>query len=88
MMKQVMVALLIAVSTGAYGGWARMTTSEGCDYYFDPNTVKSTAIGVRAWELLDCPKGRVDEGIFYKSVKVLVEFDCGDERERTLSSTN
>lgn len=65
--------------------WMKATEgADGTTFYIDRDSIKKEGKLLRVWELQDLKeKGPLDE----KSRRVLVEYDCKDERRRVMSFT-
>ena len=63
--------------------WMKATEgADGTTFYIDRDSIKKEGKLLRVWELQDLKeKGPLDE----KSRRVLVEYDCKDERRRVMS---
>jgi len=72
----------------SYAEWVAVASSEssgGYTVYVDPDTIRHEADGVEMWELYDYKKRGTTGGISFLSFKKLNEYNCGEERIRTLA---
>jgi hypothetical protein len=87
-----MLILLMLVSLPARAEWVEVMTGEkdgaSSTIYIDSGTLRKTSDGRRMWVMYSYEKrtqvegnGRLD---YYKSSRVLEEFDCQDKRIRSL----
>ena len=90
-MKQLLLGLMLLVTaTAASAEWTR-TVSGGNDElieYVDRATIRRNGNLVKMWDLMDyktIQKGAT--GMFYLSSKVQSEYDCKEEKIRTLAFT-
>jgi hypothetical protein len=84
MKKAILTLLLAAMSTGALAEWVKVAETKIDFLYFDPTTIRNNGNMRRVWELQDLKQG-TQTGIM--SVRALSEYDCKEERFRTLSVT-
>ena len=86
MRKATVIMLLSVVSSSALGDWVEVGSNDVSTTYADPATIRRAGNMVQMWHLLDYAKARGIEGIKpYLSVKMQDEYDCKQERARTLS---
>jgi len=84
------VIILLLLSSGpAYAEWVLYgTTNEGMHtIYVDPDTIRRKGDLVKMWVLTDFTTAVTVEGSGILSVKTQEEYDCQEERKRTLAST-
>ena len=80
------ILLLAAASSSAAAGWVEVGGNEGTVACADSGTIRRSGNMVRMWHLLDYANARRIEGIKpYLSIKMQDEYDCAQERTRTLS---
>ena len=87
-MKRLLI-LLMLVSQPAWAGWVELATSgSGTDkaitHYWDPETVRKTPNGRRAWIMTDYDQPQVKSFGTFQSTKMVNEIDCAGERVRNL----
>ena len=81
-MKKSLLLVLALTTAPASAEWTRVTANvEGDVYYMDWATLKPTALGGRIWGLVDLKKPKADGARSYKG---LTEYDCQEERVRSL----
>jgi len=86
MRKAILMMLLAVVSGSAVAGWVEVGGNETATTYADPTTIRKAGNMVKMWQLIDYTKARGIEGIKpYLSAKAQHEYDCKQERTRTLS---
>jgi hypothetical protein len=90
-MKRLLI-LLMLVSQPAWAGWVELGsagagTEKAFTHYIDPETVRKTPNGRRAWMMNDFERPQPDPSGSYRSSKELEEFDCAGERNRTLQGS-
>ena len=80
-----LIALLVLSSGPAYSEWVPYgTTNEGI--YVDPDTIRRKGDLVKMWVLTNFTTAETIEGKGTLSVKSQAEYDCQEERIRTLAS--
>lgn len=85
LMMKSFVLLLVGISPPAWAAWVFVASSQGASQYVDPETIRKTQNGRRAWNLMDYANLQRDsEGESYRSEMVLSEFDCAGESFRSL----
>jgi hypothetical protein len=67
--------------------WRRVMGNEAVITYIEPNTIRRSGDSVSMWILLDRKTAAVSHGKAYLSEKTQEEFDCKEERNRTLYAT-
>lgn len=85
-MKRVVFALVLAILNGsAAAAWVSVNDSDDFIAYADPATILRAGDRVRMWDLTDLKSSRPSPyGRRYSSSTAHSEFDCQDERMRTL----
>ena len=73
---------MMIASTHVYAEWVEISKGEKATHYVDLESVKREGNLSSVWVLADLPKPDED-GI--KSVRYLIEIDCGQARTRTIS---
>jgi len=85
MRKGILMLLLAALSGSAAAEWIEIGGNEAAATYAESDTMRKAGIMVKMWHLVDYAQARRIEGIEpYISVKMLAEYDCREERTRTL----
>ena len=72
----------------AYAEWAMIMSNEKATYYLDPGTIRRKGDIVKVWELWDFKTIQTIMGISHLSSKMQWEYDCVEERSRTLVYVN
>lgn len=79
---RILLVLLVLVPAPAWAEWVKVDENTEGHVYIDPATIKKDGNFRKVWELIDAkqqgPKGA-------KSMRVLKEYDCKEERSRVLS---
>jgi hypothetical protein len=84
--RMIMLTLLTLSSGNAPAAWVEVGGNEHTSTYADAETIRKSGNAVRMWHLVDHTKARAIAGIKpYLSIKMLDEYDCAQERTRTLS---
>jgi hypothetical protein len=82
---RVIAVFLLLTTFGVQAEWELFSQgTDGTKHYLDFSTIKKTANGYRVWDLVEYPKPR--NGIW--SMRGLDEFDCAEERYRSLQVDN
>lgn len=78
---------LASVASGAHAAWERITdVGDGeAVFYIDRATLQRKGPVVKVWELQDL-KNATPQGIL--SIKLLLEFDCGERRSRVVQGAS
>ena len=82
------VVVLSLVGSISFAGWVSLgANSTGQTVYIDNSTIRSSANRVKLWSMgnLTTPK-RTAENQEFRSFKAYLEFDCQEERIRTLAT--
>lgn len=78
--------LLAAGSSNAAAEWVEVGGNENATTYADPATIRRAGNSVTMWHLIDYVNARAIEGAKpYMSITMQDEYDCNEERARTLS---
>ena len=80
-MKKLFLVCLMMLTGSAWAEWVRYAESEEATFYFDPATIRKEGNMRRVWAIQDLRKP--DKG-GEMSVRVRNEYDCKNERSRTL----
>jgi len=79
-------ALLTIASSSAAAAWVEIAGNEVTVAYADSGTIRRVGDMVKMWHLLDYAYAKRIEGIKpYLSIKMQDEYDCAQERTRTLA---
>jgi hypothetical protein len=83
-----LITVLLLSSGPAYAEWVLVTGDEsGTTVYIDPSTIRRKDALVGLWTLYDSKTVEtIPEGSFL-SIKRQKEYDCAEERSRTLAET-
>ena len=83
------VLIVLCAGSAAYAEWAVVGANddETTVIFVDPNTIRHKGDIVKWWELWDLKTMNTREGFSYLSAKMQVEYDCVEERSRTLAVT-
>jgi len=81
--KKLLLALLLATSS-AWAGWVQVGQVDSSDFYIDPETIRKDGNLVKVWQMSDLKK-QTKEGVLSRRGRF--EYDCKQERFRTLSIT-
>jgi hypothetical protein len=81
--KTLLLALLLATSS-TWAGWVLVAQTNNIDSYIDPSTIRNDGVMRKLWVIKDL-KQRNSSG--WMSVRVRQEYDCKEERYRSLSSS-
>jgi hypothetical protein len=81
MKKAILAFVLVAVSSGAWAQWVRVSESESAVFYVDPTAIKKNETLRRYGALRDFSDPDKDGDL---SARVVGEFDCEEERFRYL----
>ena len=85
-MRKIIVMLLLAVaSSNAAAEWVEVDSDPITTYYIDPTTIRRDGDLARMRELLDHNAARVRDKVSYLSSRMQSEYDCKQEKLRTLS---
>lgn len=84
MKKALLLAAAVVAATPALAEWTRITTTATDVFYLDASTIKGTGKMRRAWVLVDF-KQASELGVL--SSRRVEQFDCAEERYRTLQAT-
>lgn len=86
-MTKILATLLLTLAFGAEAAWEKLTADEKMTVYIDRSSVRDMPSGRRAWLLSDYKKSPNIGSVPFISAKMLEEFDCNEERFRTVSLT-
>ncbi len=83
-MKKLLLILMLIVSTSAMAEWVAIATADGIISYANPATIRKSGNKVKMWSLIDFNSVQEDAGDKFLSSKSQNEYDCKEERIRTL----
>ena len=83
------VIALFSLQSAAFADsdWRKYSVTEEGEYYLDVNSIRKTGGLLRAWSMQDFKKTQVWDSTRYKSILELKQFDCENERSRTIQFT-
>lgn len=89
MRKSILIMLLAVVSSSAWAEWVEVSRNDTSTIYANPATIRKAGDIVKMWYLIDY---RIIQGANvgspFLSSKDQSEYDCKEERTRTLYFTN
>ena len=85
--KFFLLAFVMMIGSPAWAEWAKVSSSNGTDFYIDFASVKAEGTKRTTWQLTNysTPQSLVD--VYYLSSRARVEFDCKEEKSRLLTIT-
>ncbi|TKB89548.1 MAG: hypothetical protein E8D41_13150 [Nitrospira sp.] len=86
MLRLIFFTLLVLNSSAAYAEWVKVSDRDeaGKTVYVDPATIRRNSNLVKMWQFYDYQTVQTVGGIRFLSNKVEWEFDCVEERSRSL----
>jgi hypothetical protein len=86
MVRLIFFTLLILNSSVAYAEWVKVSDSDdaGKTVYVDPTTIRRNSNLVKMWQFFDYKTVQTVGGVRFLSNKEEWEFDCVEERSRSL----
>jgi hypothetical protein len=87
MSKIFLMILLAATCHSAMAEWVGLGSRDNYTVYADPATIQKTDNGITMQWLIDFKTSATGDAEPHMSMKTLSEFDCKQERLRTLSSS-
>ena len=84
-MKKLLLTLLVPFllsTSSAWAEWVWVTSGDRTDLYIDPATIRKDGNLVKVWEINDLKQRHKDGELSSRS---RTEYDCKEERYRTLS---
>jgi Surface-adhesin protein E len=86
MNRLILITLLVLSSGPAYAEWVWIGDSaSGTTTYADPDTIRHKGELVKMWHLFDRKTVETYQGGSFLSIKAQSEYDCAEERERSLA---
>lgn len=82
-MRFVLLTLLLTAAAPAWTDWVRYSETKSAFHYLDPDTILRDGNLVRVWTLQDWNEPGSDGT---RSLRILFEFDCQEERMRSVSA--
>ncbi len=87
MKKTILVLLLAAMSSGAIAEWVKTFAGvDGTGYYSNPTNINMDGQKATMWTMVDYIREIKVGGIRYRSLQVLMEYDCTLFRAKTLEA--
>lgn len=91
MIRLLLITLLLLSSAPAYAEWVVVSGNDevGMTVYVDLETIRRKGNQVKLWQLFDFKTVQTDASAAgsYLSLKGQREYDCAEERHRTLTAT-
>ena len=87
MHKAILMMLLAIMSSSAMAEWVNVGMSDDgtLTFYTDPSTIRKSGNKVKMWSLLDYKTTqKIDDGKTFMSTRQQNEYDCKEERTRSL----
>jgi hypothetical protein len=84
-MKIVLGVMLALAGTTARAAWEDWGGTRNFDQYIDRATIRSSGELVKMWTMLDFKAIQTTAGDSYLSEKTLSEYDCKEDRKRSLA---
>jgi hypothetical protein len=90
MTRLLLIILLFLSSSPVYAEWVAIVANgeAGVTVYVDPATIRRNSNLVKMWQLSDFKTAQTIVNDSYLSFKMLSEYDCAEERTRSLALTN
>jgi hypothetical protein len=85
-MKKLLLLITMLLSQPVWAEWIPLAETSSGIHYVDPLSVRKTPNGRRMWTLLDHDLSKKGVKGPFPSEASLMEFDCTNERSRTLQS--
>jgi hypothetical protein len=83
-----LLALLLLFASPAWADWTLVTDNDnGTKFYIDYSTIRKDGNLRKVWEVTDFKNPETFNGLVYLSVRARAEYDCKEERKRTLTTT-
>ena len=86
MLRLIYFTLLVLNSSAAYAEWVKVSDRDeaGKTVYVDPATIRRNSNLVKMWQFYDYKTVQTVGGVRFLSNKEELEFDCVEERSRSL----
>ena len=86
MLRLIFFILLVLDSGAAYAEWVKVSDRDeaGTTVYVDPATIRRNSNLVKMWQFYDYKTVQTVGGVRFLSNKEELEFDCVEERSRSL----
>lgn len=88
MLKLLVLVASLLINHNAIADWVQIAESAATTFYVDPSTVRRNGNMAKMWELIDLREAELVLGKAYLSIRSQQEYDCSDERVRTITSTS
>lgn len=90
MTRLFLITLLVLSSGAVYAEWVKIGGNDenGLTTYADPDTIRRKGDLVKMWTLYDYKIPQTEAGVSYLSLRMQDEYDCTDERTRSLAVTS
>jgi hypothetical protein len=85
MRKLILMMILTVVSSSAVAGWIRLDRNVNQTLYVDSASIRKVGNRVKMWNLYDLNNINSDIGKPFNSIKMHDEYDCKEEKSRTLA---
>lgn len=86
-MRNIIAVALMTLAFAVEADWEKLTSDEKMAIYIDRASIRDKANERRVWLLADYKKPPKIGSIPFMSARMLEEFECSEERFRTLSLT-
>jgi hypothetical protein len=87
--KLVLGMMMALFGSAAFGGWESVGESDVAELYVDKTTIRRAGPIARMWSLLEYRETQTQDGFEpFRSSRSQAEYDCQDERARTVYLTN
>ena len=85
-MRTAILIMLLVVSGNVMAEWVKMSQNKYATGYADPATIHRDGNHAKMWTLVDCKvKTKFIGGSPFMSIKSQEEFDCRENKSRTLA---
>ncbi len=85
-MKRILLAVLMLTANSSWAGWVEVFRTNKATLYADHATIRRSGDKVKIWYLMDFKTTEFDGRYSFLSSKEQREYDCKDERTRSLFS--
>ena len=85
--KHFLLVLLLAASSGAWADWIPVGGSDEQTAYINPTTIRRSGDRAKLWGLYDYKSAKALGKRHYLSIRAQNEYDCKEERSRSIYST-
>ncbi len=84
-MKKIIGLFLLFSSFSCYAEWTRIKTTDEYIAYYDKENIKTVSGYKRVWVLVNFKNSKQYDGKEFLSQRTYEEYDCNEEKMRTLS---